>query len=61
MRPALTYASEWWAMKVSNKRKIATSEMRMLAGSSECRNGITSKTKKFDAYCAGVDMSKEEI
>ncbi len=32
MRPALTYGSEWWAMKVSNKSKIATSEMRMPRG-----------------------------
>ena len=32
MRPALTYGSECWAMKVTNKRKIATTEMRMLRG-----------------------------
>ena len=31
-RPALTYASECWAMKVTNKKKIATTEMRMLRG-----------------------------
>ena len=31
-RPALTYGSECWAMKVTNKRKIATTEMRMLRG-----------------------------
>ncbi len=30
IRPALTYGSECWAMKVTNKRKIATTEMRML-------------------------------
>ena len=30
--PALTYGSECWAMKVTNKRKIATTEMRMLRG-----------------------------
>ena len=29
IRPALTYVSECWAMKVTNKRKIATTEMRM--------------------------------
>ena len=32
IRPALTYESECWAMKVTNKRKIATTEMRMLRG-----------------------------
>ena len=32
IRPALTYGSECWAMKVTNKRKIATTEMRMLCG-----------------------------
>ena len=32
IRPALTYGSEGWAMKVTNKRKIATTEMRMLRG-----------------------------
>ena len=32
IRPALTYGSECWAMKVTNKRKIATTEMRMLRG-----------------------------
>ena len=30
--PALTYGSECWAMKVTNKRKIATTEMRVLRG-----------------------------
>ena len=30
--PALTYRSECWAVKVTNKRKIATTEMRMLRG-----------------------------
>ena len=30
IRPALTYGSECGAMKVTNKRKIATTEMRML-------------------------------
>ena len=30
IRPALTHGSECWAMKVTNKRKIATTEMRML-------------------------------
>ena len=30
--PALTYVSECWAMKVNNKRKIATTEVRMLRG-----------------------------
>ena len=30
IRPALTYGSQCWAMKVTNKRKIATTEMRML-------------------------------
>ena len=29
-RPALTYGSECWAMKVTNKRKIATTETRVL-------------------------------
>ena len=32
IRPALTYGSECWVMKVTNKRKIATTEMRMLRG-----------------------------
>ena len=32
IRPALKYGSECWAMKVTNKRTIATSEMRMLRG-----------------------------
>ena len=32
IRPALTYGSECWAMKVTNKRNIATTEMRMLRG-----------------------------
>ena len=32
IRPALTYGSECWAMKVTNNRKIATTEMRMLRG-----------------------------
>ena len=32
IRPALTYGSECWAMKVTNKRTIATTEMRMLRG-----------------------------
>ena len=32
IRPALTYGSECWAMKVNNKRKIATTDMRMLRG-----------------------------
>ena len=32
IRPALTYGCECWAMKVTNKRKIATTEMRMLRG-----------------------------
>ena len=29
---ALAYVSECWAMKVNNKRKIATTEVRMLRG-----------------------------
>ena len=32
IRQALTYGSECWAMKVTNKRTIATTEMRMLRG-----------------------------
>ena len=32
IRPALTYGSECWAMKLTNNRKIATTEMRMLRG-----------------------------
>ena len=32
IRPALTYGSEYWAKKATNKRKIATTEMRMLRG-----------------------------
>ena len=32
IRLALTYGSECWAMKMTNKRKIATTEMRMLRG-----------------------------
>ncbi len=32
IRPALTYGSECWAMKVTNERKIDTTEMRMLRG-----------------------------
>ena len=31
-RPALTHGSECWAMKVTNKRKIATTEIRMPRG-----------------------------
>ena len=30
IRPALMYGNECWAMKVTSKRKIATTEMRML-------------------------------
>ena len=30
--PALAYVSECWAMKVNSKRKIATTEVRMLRG-----------------------------
>ena len=32
IRPAMTYGSECWAMKVTIKRKVATTEMRMLRG-----------------------------
>ena len=32
IRPALTYGSECWAMKVTNKGKIATTEMMMFRG-----------------------------
>ena len=32
IRPAMTYGNECWAMKVTNKRKIATTAMRMLRG-----------------------------
>ena len=32
IRPALTYGSECWAMKVTNERKIDTTEMRMVRG-----------------------------
>ena len=32
IRPALTYGSECWTTKVNNKRKVATTEMRMLRG-----------------------------
>ena len=32
IRPALTYGSECWAMKVTNAINIATTEMRMLCG-----------------------------
>ena len=32
IRPALTYGGECWAMKVTNKRNIATTEMRMPRG-----------------------------
>ena len=32
IRPAMTYGSECWAMKVTNKRKFAKTEMRMLRG-----------------------------
>ena len=32
IRPALTYGSECWAMKVNNKGKIAITEMTMLCG-----------------------------
>ena len=31
-RPCLTYRNECWAMKVNNKRDIATKEMRMHRG-----------------------------
>ena len=30
--PPLAYVSECWAMKVNNKRKIATTEVRMIRG-----------------------------
>ena len=75
IRSALAYGSECWAMKVTNKRMNATTEMRMLlAGSSECRDEVTCETKTFDAYytfhrltmlCAvdvfvGLDMSRDE-
>ena len=60
---------------MNDKRKIATTEMKMLRGSSECRDVITCDTKKFDAFynfhrstrlCVvavfvGLDMSKEEM
>ena len=32
IRPALTYRSECWAMKVTNKRNNTSTEMRMLRG-----------------------------
>ena len=32
IRPALTYGSEWCAMKVNNKMNTATTEMRMIRG-----------------------------
>ena len=32
IRPALAYWSECWAMKMTNKRNIATTEMRILRG-----------------------------
>ena len=32
IRPALTYGSECWAVKVNNKRNIATTERSMLRG-----------------------------
>ena len=32
LRPALTYGSECWAVKVNNKRNIATTEMSVLRG-----------------------------
>ena len=51
IRPALTYGSECWAMKVNNKRKIAIPRRwGWFAGSSECWDGITCETTKFDAY-----------
>ena len=32
IRPALTYGGECWAMKMTNRRNIDTTEMRMLRG-----------------------------
>ena len=76
IRPALTYGSECWATNVTNKRKIATTEMRILRGILEiCRDEITCETRKSDAYytfhrstslCAvavfvGLDMSRDEM
>ena len=53
IRPALTYGSECWAMTMTNKRNIATTDMRMFAVSSECRDentwkrGNPTKTTRF--------------
>ena len=43
-------------MKVTNKRTIATTELRMLRGIlSECRDEITCETRKSDAYYTLTD------
>ena len=48
IRPALTYGSECWAMKVTNKRKIATTEMRMFRGIlGESRRGHPTHTTHY--------------
>ena len=48
IRPALTYGSECWAMRVTNKRKIATTGMRMLRGILEVsRRGNLTHTTRF--------------
>ena len=75
IRPALTYGSECWTMKVTNKRKIATTKTRMLRGIPGVSRRDHMRTKRFDAYytfhrstrlCAvavfvGLDMTRDEI
>ena len=75
IRPALTYGSKYWAMKVTNKREIATTEMRMLRGilgvsrREQMRNeeirSILHITTIDEVKCAvavfvGLDMSRDE-
>ena len=75
IRPALTYGSECWATKVTNKRNIATTEMRMLRGILGVSRRDHMRKRSSDAFytfhrstrlCAvavfvGLDMSRDEM
>ena len=68
IRPALTHGSECWAMKVTNKRKIATTEMRMLRGilavsrRDHMRNEEIRRILHLSvAVFVGLDMSRDEM
>ena len=72
VRPALTYGSDCWAMKVANKRNIATTEMRMLRGilgvskRDHMRNDAFYTLHLSTRLCAvtvyvGLDMSRDEM